>query len=67
MAEPQSEFRLGRSVQDHVFTAKTIISRSFEVGKETYIGFVHMEKAFDKEPRKGIWECLTRMGFSQGM
>ena len=67
MSEEQSGFRERRCVQDHIFTLKTIINRTLEAGKEIYIGFIDMEKAFDKVPRKRIWDSLERMGVNYSL
>lgn len=58
LSEAQSGFRKGRCTQDHIFTIKEITDRALITGKEVYVAFMDMEKAFDRVPRKKIWEVL---------
>ena len=48
--DAQSGFRPSRSTQDHIFTLKTIVSRSLDLGRNVYTAFLDMEKAFDRVP-----------------
>ena len=41
-------------------TLKTIISRTLQAEKEVYIGFIDMEKAFDRVPRETMWDNIRR-------
>jgi Reverse transcriptase (RNA-dependent DNA polymerase)/Endonuclease-reverse transcriptase len=58
LTQSQSGFRKGRSTMDHVFTIKEIITKAQNRGEDIYMGFVDLEKAFDRLPRTKIWECL---------
>ena len=60
LTETQSGFRRDRSVHDHVFTLKETISKTLQKGTLAYFAFIDLEKAFDKVPRKYIWESLTK-------
>lgn len=62
LSEAQSGFRKGRSAQDHIFTLQQIIRKKKEKSKSVYLAFLDMEKAFDRVPRKKIWESLHRRG-----
>ena len=67
LLEAQSGFRPGRSTHDHIFALRTIINRTLEAEKEIYIGFIDMEKAFDRVPRKRMWEGMLKIGISRGL
>ena len=60
LAEHQSGFRPGRSVQDHIFTLKQISEKTCRYNKKTHIGFVDLQKAFDSVRRKELWEALEK-------
>lgn len=65
LTEAQSGFRKGRCTQDHIFTIKEIMNRRLAVNKRVYLAYIDLEKAFDKVPRKKIWECLNERGISK--
>lgn len=58
IADSQSGFRKGHSIQDHIFTLKQMINKTLQKGTELYIAFIDLEKAFDSIGRWRIWECL---------
>ena len=58
LLEHQSGFRPGRSVQDHIFTLRQISEKTYRYDKETHIGFVDLQKAFDSVRRKELWHAL---------
>lgn len=41
----------GRNVQDHIFTMKQIIEKSLQRKRKVYVGFIALERAFNKVPR----------------
>lgn len=65
LEESQSGFRKGRSTQDHIFTVKQIIEKSVVQEKTVFMGFIDLEKAFDKVPRERLWEILERRGINK--
>jgi Reverse transcriptase (RNA-dependent DNA polymerase) len=60
--EAQSGFRKGRSVQDHVFTIKQITEKAIAQNNQVFLAFVDLEKAFDRVPRRRIWNSLENRG-----
>lgn len=64
LEESQSGFRKGRSIQDHLFTVKLITERRLKQGKKLYLGFVDLERAFDRVQRTKLWDILETRGIS---
>lgn len=62
VSEEQFGFRQGRGTRDAVGLLKSIIQRSLDVNKTVYVGFVDLEKAFDRVSWKKLMEILGRMG-----
>ena len=60
--DAQNGFRKGRSIQDNIFIIKQIIEKAQKEKKQIYLGFIDLEKAFDRVPRKKIWEILRKRG-----
>lgn len=60
----QSGFRKGKSIQDHIFSLKQIIEKKRREDKTLYLGFIDLEKAFDKVPRRKLWKILRNRGVS---
>ena len=65
LEEAQSGFRRGRSAQDHIFTIKQTIEKVAREGREVYLGFIDLEKAFDSVPREKLWKVLEERGINQ--
>lgn len=65
LEESQSSFRRGRSSQDHVFTVRQLIEKRRLQGKNLYLAFVDIQKAFDSVPRKIIWQSLRERGIQE--
>lgn len=62
LSTSQSGFRRGCSTQDHVFTIKEITHKTISQGKEAYLAFLDLEKAFDSVSQQKIWESLNKRG-----
>ena len=60
LEESQSDFRKGRSCQDHIFTLKQISEKIRVHDQKSYMGFVNILKAFNSVPRKKNWESLRK-------
>ena len=58
LEEGQYGFRPQRGTTDAIFTLKMIMEKNWEWDQHVYIAFVDLEKAFDRLPRKEIWETL---------
>lgn len=58
LEEPQSGFRKGRGIQDHIFTLKQIIEKN--PNSKIHVAFIDIEKAFDSIPRNEIWNSLRK-------
>lgn len=64
MEASQSGFRKGGSIQDHILTIKQLQERIRETGKNYFLAFVDMEKAFDTISRKTLMESLKQRGIN---
>ncbi len=51
LEECQCGFRPNRGVMDLIFTMKMIMEKFWEWGKDLYMVFIDLEKAFDTDPR----------------
>ncbi|XP_063907441.1 uncharacterized protein LOC135125712 [Zophobas morio] len=60
LAESQSVFRKGRSIQDHVFTIKQVVEKNRIKNQELYKAFLDLEKAFDRVSQKEIWRSIEQ-------
>ena len=62
LGEEQSGFRKGRGGLENVLVMKEIIDRNKKLGKELYLVFLDLEKAYDRVDRKKLLTLLTRRG-----
>ena len=60
--EQQCGFRPNRGCVDAVFTIKSALRKRREHGLESWVLFLDLVKAFDRVPRKLLWEILTKFG-----
>uniref|UniRef100_H3AQ47 ribonuclease H n=1 Tax=Latimeria chalumnae TaxID=7897 RepID=H3AQ47_LATCH len=56
--ECQHGFQPGRGTIDLVFVLRMMVERSWEWNVPQYMAFLDLEKAFDRIPRKKLWEVL---------
>ena len=56
--EGQYGFRPERGTTDAIFSLKLLMEKRWEWDQPVYIAFVDLEKAFDRLPRKMIWDTL---------
>lgn len=59
--ESQYGFRRGRGTTDLVFTMWQIQEKCREQGKNLYITFVDLTKAFDTVNREALWTVLRKL------
>ena len=60
--EPQCGFRPDRGCLDAIFTVKTALRKRREHGKESWVFFLDLVKAFDRVPRQLLWLILEKFG-----
>ena len=62
IGEEQCSFRQGRGCIDQVFSLRQMSEKACEKGKQLYMCFVDLEKAYDRVDRKGVWEVMKMYG-----
>ena len=62
MSDSQCGFRDVRGCVDQIFCLKNLIEKSLERNKKLYIGYMDLEKAYDRIDREGLWECHRMYG-----
>ena len=60
--EQQCGFRPNRGCVDAVFTIKSALRKRREHGLESWVLFLDLVKAFDRVPRKLLWDILAKFG-----
>jgi uncharacterized alpha-E superfamily protein len=63
LSEEQCAFRKGRISTDCIFIMEQLIQERREFNLPTYILFIDYEKAFDRVPRRKLWNVLKNKGF----
>ena len=58
IAEQQFGFIAGRSTTDAIFCLRMLLEKWTEWQKAVHCAFIDLEKAYDRVPRKELWECL---------
>lgn len=58
LEEGQYGFRPERGTTDAIFSLKMLMEKRWEWDKPVYIAFIDLEKAFDRLPRRILWETL---------
>ena len=53
--DKQEGFRAGRRYVDQIFTIKQIGEKAWEKKLRVYVGFMDLEKAYDKVNREALW------------
>ena len=56
--DEQVSFRAGSGCVDQIFTLKQIGEKAREKKRRVYVGFIDLEKAFDRVNREALWEVL---------
>jgi hypothetical protein len=63
--EMQFGFRAGRGTTDAIFVVRQMQERFLEKGKDLWMAFVDLEKAFDRVPREVLWWALRSAGVDE--
>lgn len=58
IGEEQAGFRPGRQTQDHIFSIRNVLQKSWDRDKNMYLAFLDLKSAFDSVPREEIWNAL---------
>ena len=53
--DAQGGFRVGRVGVYHIFTLKNIVEKAREKKRRVYVGFIDLEKTYDRE---ALWQVL---------
>ena len=56
--DEQGGFRVGRGCVDQIFTLKQIAEKALEKKRRVYVGFIYLEKAYDKVNIEALWQEL---------
>ena len=62
VSNEQCGFRDRRGCVDQILCLKNLIENSLERNKKLYVGYMDLEKAYDRIDREGLWECLRMYG-----
>ena len=54
----QGGFRVGRECVAQIFTLKQIGEKAREKKRRVYVGFIDLEKAYDRVNREALWQVL---------
>ena len=63
--ESQFGFVPGRGTTDAIFVVSQLQEKYLSVGKQLYMAFVDLEKAFEGVPRKVIWWAMRKLGVKE--
>ena len=61
----QFGFQPGRGTTDAIFIVRQVQEKFLAKGKELWMAFVDLEKAFDRVPREVLWWALRRAGVEE--
>src|SRR5215469_17038105 len=62
VGEEQGVFRKGRGCVDQVFAVKGLCEKYREKGRELYLGFMDLEKSYDRIVREALWRVVRKYG-----
>ena len=58
----EGAFGYGRGCVDQIFNLRMIVEKYLEKGRQVYVVFVDLEKAYDRVDREGLWKVLRQYG-----
>ena len=56
--DEQRGFRVGRGCVDQIFTLNQIGDKAKEKNHSVYMGFIELEKAYDRVNREALWQVM---------
>ncbi|CAK1597804.1 unnamed protein product [Parnassius mnemosyne] len=65
LPESQFGFRPDRGTCEAIFSLRQLQEKSREQGRNMYLCFVDLEKAFDSVPREALWIVLRKIGCTE--
>lgn len=65
LPESQFGFRPDRGTCEAIFSLRQLQEKSREQGRNMYLCFVDLEKAFDSIPREALWLVLQKLGCTE--
>ena len=65
--EEQGRFRAKRSCVVQVFTLRQVTEKGIEKGRELFVAFIDLEKAYDRVNRVKLWEALRQAQVGKGL
>ena len=64
LGEEQNGFRGDRRGEDNIFVINELIERVKKDGRRVYLGFIDIEKAYDRVDRKLMCQMLEKIGMT---
>lgn len=64
LTEDQFSFRKGVGMREAILALRVLIGRKMEKGKETYLGFLDIEKAFDNVDWNRMFTMIKKIGIN---
>mgnify|MGYP000675205646 CR=1 FL=1 len=62
LGEEQCDFRSGRGCVDQLFVVRHLGEKFFAKGKNLFLAFMDLEKAYDRVDRDALWQVLRLYG-----
>ena len=67
LGEEQCGFRPGQGTTDLIFVLRQLLEKNIEVGKNVFLAFLDLEKAYGKVPRVIIWPIMQSYGIPDNL
>ena len=62
LGEEQGGFRKGRGCVDQIFVVRQLCEKFLAKGKDVYVAFMDLEKAYDRVDRRALWQVVSLYG-----